>query len=267
MAQRITTLLSAAMLCLIIGGGSSPIWAADTQPATTAAATAPATPESAPIPAGKPWEAKWGQWPKFPGDWMKTHQGLVSQAKKQSDAQVAFFGDSLTAGWHSAKAWETLNGGWKALNFGIGGDGTSQVLYRIQNGELAPLNPKVVVLCIGTNNLYGDANGGSDEEIAKGIDAIVQAIQAMKPEAKILLCGIMPRQNEYFTSRILKINAKLAKLADSKNVAFVECSDKFQESPGKMKADLFNKDLVHLTPAGYDLWVQQLRPELEKLAQ
>ncbi|MEI8195867.1 MAG: GDSL-type esterase/lipase family protein [Phycisphaerae bacterium] len=263
MSTRMTRFGAAVVMCLVVGAHRGPGWAAETQPAT--AATQPVNPESAPIPAGKPWEAKWGQWPKFLGDWMKTHQGMVAQAKKQPDTQVVFFGDSLTKGWASAKAWGPLNAGWKALNFGIGGDGTSQVLYRIQNGELEPLNPKVIVLCIGTNNLYGDANGGTDEEIAQGVEAIVKAIQVMKPEVKILLTGIMPRQNEYFSGRVLKINEKLKVIGAGKNVAYVDCSDQFQESLGKMKAELYNKDLVHLTAGGYDLWATQLRPVLEKL--
>ena len=256
MNKRMMGFGCAVMMCLAAGAYSQASRAAETQPAA---------PESAPTPAGKPWEARWGYWPKFPGDWIKTHQGMVNQAKKQADAKVVFFGDSLTNGWGSSKAWATLNNGWKALNFGIGGDGTSQVLYRIQNGELEPLSPKVIVLCIGTNNLYGDANGGTDAEIAKGIEAIVKAIQTMKPDAKILLSGIMPRQNEYFTGRILKINDLIKTYADGNKVLYVDCADKFQESLGKMKVELYSKDLVHLTPAGYDLWAEQLRPELEKL--
>ena len=225
----------------------------------------PLSPETAPIPAGKPWEPRWGQWPKYPGDWMRTHLGFVAQAKKTPDSQIVYFGDSITIGWTKQKAWEKLNAGWKALNFGIGGDGTSQVLYRIKNGELEPLNPKVIVLNIGTNNLYNDANGGTDAEIAQGIEAIITTANTLKPDAKILLVGILPRQNEYFTKRILAINTLLKKYSEGKTVTYVDHSDNFQESLGKMKSDLYAQDLVHLTSPGYDLWEELLRPELDKL--
>ncbi|HCE42124.1 MAG TPA: hypothetical protein DET40_01075 [Lentisphaeria bacterium] len=221
--------------------------------------------EKDPIPAGKPWEPKWGQWPGAVGAWMNTHNGKVAEAKKNSDAKAVFFGDSITQGWGGQKGWEKLNSGWKALNFGIGGDGTSQVLYRIKNGELEPLSPKAVVICIGTNNLYGDTNAGTDEEIAKGIAEIIKTVQTMKPETKILLIGILPRQNDYFTKRILKINEMVKKLADGNKVAYVEFTDKFQESLGKMKAELYSKDQLHLASPGYDLWADLLRPELERL--
>jgi beta-glucosidase len=125
--------------------------------------------------------------------------------------------------------------------------------------------PKLVVLKIGTNNLYNDFNAGSDEEIAKGIDAIVNLLREKLPATKVLLLAVLPRQNEYFCSRIRKINAIMAKLDEGKGVRFLDMTDRFQDAPGKVKADLFNKDQLHLEKKGYEVWAEAMDSVLDEL--
>jgi hypothetical protein len=111
---------------------------------------------------------------------LKTHEGYVTIAKA-GGVDVLFLGDSITAGWRGAKeVWDKAFGAYKTANFGIGGDRTQHVLWRITNGELDGIKPKVVVLMIGTNN------SGSDEAdgIAKGVTAIVKAIHASSRAVK-----------------------------------------------------------------------------------
>ena len=137
-------------------------------------------PRSSAPAADKPWVAGWGFWHDFPHAWMAMHNGLVDRAKK-GDIDVAFFGDSITQGWNNdaSSLFQKYYGGpYKAANFGIGGDTTRQVIWRMQNGELDGYKAKLFVIKIGTNNLYSDGNAGSDEEIAKGIKEVVKTIQA-----------------------------------------------------------------------------------------
>src|SRR5216684_6727264 len=123
----------------------------------------------------------------------KRHEGFVELARK-GGIEVLFLGDSITDGWRGPAGQES----WKkhfeplhAANFGIGGDRTQHVLWRLQNGELEGIHPKLAVLMIGTNNSNGKDN--TAEEIADGITAIVKEIQKRSPSTKVLLLGIFPR--------------------------------------------------------------------------
>ena len=121
-----------------------------------------------------------------------SHEKFVSIAK-EGKAQLVFLGDSITAGWggkDNQPIWNKAFGAYTPANFGIGGDRTQHVLWRIQNGELdGGIKPKALVLMIGTNNVGGD----SPEGIAKGVTVIVETIRAKQPQAKILLLAVFPR--------------------------------------------------------------------------
>jgi lysophospholipase L1-like esterase len=229
-------------------------------------ATATAAEDGGRIPAGKPWEPAWGFWPQYPQAWMQTHQGFVARTK-QGGIDVVFFGDSITQGWGGAgkTVWEKTYAPLKAVNYGIGGDGTRQVLWRIQHGEVDGLTPKLVVLGIGTNNLYSDANAGSDEEIAKGTAAVVAALRAQLPAAKILLLGILPRQNEFFCGRIARINAITKGLDDGASVRFLDLGAHFLAAPGQVVKECFGPDQLHLVEHGYEVWAANMQPLFAEL--
>ena len=124
-------------------------------------------------------------------NWVKRHEGFVAIAKK-GDVDVLFLGDSITDAWRNKPAQPTGEkrfGTLKPANFGIGGDRTQHVLWRLNNGELDGIQPKVVVLMIGTNNTGSDPA----DQIAEGITAIVKTIRDKSPKTKVMLLAVFPR--------------------------------------------------------------------------
>lgn len=224
-------------------------------------------PRTTPLPSGKPWVPGWCRWDWRAG-WVGQHEGFLATTHKQRDGITAvFYGDSITQGWGSEAKdlFAERYGKRGAVNYGIGGDSTRQLLWRISHGEVDGLKPTVVVLKIGTNNLYDDANGGSDEEIAKGITTVVMLLRAKLPDSRILLLGLLPRQNEWFSSRVTRINAIIAKLDDGKSVRYLDMGSQFASAPGKVIPELYNKDLLHLAPKGYQVWADTMQPLFDEL--
>ena len=216
--------------------------------------------------------AGWGFYPPYPDAWMTfLNQQLdrAKQAREKKDLNVAFIGDSITQGWWEGgkELWDAKYKPLGAANFGIGGDSTRQVLYRLDKGILDGVAPKVVVLKIGTNNLYDDFNAGSDAEIADGIKAVVAKIKEKAPTSKILLLGILPRENAWFSGRIAKINAQIAPLADGKTVRFLDMGPQFATNPekGEVIPALYKGDKLHLVKAGYEAWDAAMWPTLSEM--
>ena len=153
---------------------------------------------------------------------LTTHQWFLMQAA-QGDAGLVFFGDSITESWNeNPTIWAAAFGKFRPLNFGIGGDRTQHVLWRIVNGELDAIRPRVAVVTIGTNNIFCD----SASEIAVGIARIAEQIHARSPATKVLLMGILPRSEkpDFCRERVGEVNALLARLADGDRTHFLDLS-------------------------------------------
>jgi lysophospholipase L1-like esterase len=212
-----------------------------------APAKAPAPKESAVEP--KPRDA----------NWMKRHEGYLKEVKeKAGNVDLLFVGDSITDGWHKAgkKAWDEAWEPMKAFNIGIGGDRTQHVIWRLQQGEVAGIKPKLAVLMIGTNNLSGNTN----DEIVAGITGCVKEIQKQLPDTKVLLLGVFPRGREVsdpLRARIKAINEQIAKLDDGgKTVKYLDIGEKFLDKDGKIPEDVMpDKPALHPNAKGYQIWV------------
>jgi lysophospholipase L1-like esterase len=135
----------------------------------------------------------------------------------------------------------------------------------LEQGVVDGLTPKVAVLKIGTNNLYDDFNSGSDAEIAEGIEAVVKTLRTKLPQTKILLCAILPRQNEYFCGRIAKINAIIKRLDDGSQVRWLDMTSRFQTAPGSVTRELYDPDQLHLVAKGYEAWAEAMEPLLAEM--
>jgi len=161
---------------------------------------------------------------------------------------------------------EKAFGAYKPANFGIGGDRTQHVLWRIENGELETIKPKAVVLMIGTNNVGAD----SAEDIAKGVTTIVKTIRAKQPQAKILLLAIFPRGDKpdgklgAANNKLKQVNAIIAKLDDGQHVHFLDIGDKFPQPEGALTQEVM-PDFLHLSPVGYQIWADAITPKLGEL--
>ena len=196
-------------------------------------------------------------------NWTKRHDGFVEIAKK-GGVDFLLMGDSITDGWRGkgkavyAEHFEPL----KAANFGIGGDRTQHVLWRLQNGELDGITPKLCMLMIGTNN-----GKDSAEDVAAGITAIVKELQKKSPSTKVLLLGIFPRGEKPNAGREKndKVNTIIAKLDDGgKTVKYLDIGGKFLSEDKTISKDIM-PDFLHLTEAGYKLWAEAVLPTLKEM--
>src|SRR5262245_26858879 len=204
---------------------------------------------------------------------MKRHENFLKRAR-EGNVDVLFLGDSITQGWegNGKEAWKKSFEPLKAANFGIGGDRTQHVLWRITEGkELEGISPKVVVLMIGTNNV----GGNTAEQIAGGVEAIVKELRKQKPDAKVLLLGVFPRAGNAskdktevpagdLQPKIKQINERIAKLNDDKNVRYLDIGGKFLDKDGALPRAIM-PDFLHLSAKGYDIWAEAIEGQVKEM--
>jgi len=196
----------------------------------------------------------------------KAHEQLLEKAK-QGKIDVYFVGDSITRRWGATDYpeflahWKKSFFGWNAADFGWGADKTENILWRLENGELDGVNPKVVVVMAGTNNVPG----GEAEGIVRGIQAILMNIRMKSMQTTVLLMGITPRNDKMeYIPVIRQVNAELKKLADGRRVRFIDLWDQLADTEGNLKEGM-TVDKLHLSLAGYEVWANALKPHLTEL--
>ena len=192
---------------------------------------------------------------------LKKHEEFIREAAAVNP-DVVFLGDSLTTGWLEAgKAiWGKHVSVYKPLNLGVNGDRTEHVLWRLSNGEIDKIKPKVIVLMIGTNNLYMY----SVDEISEGVAAILNELNDRLPESKVLLLGILPRAKSpeaKVRAKIREINEQLAKMADGKDIHFLDFGAELLEPDGSISEEIM-PDFMHLSESGYNIWFDEMSPVL-----
>ncbi|HWA09600.1 MAG TPA: GDSL-type esterase/lipase family protein [Opitutaceae bacterium] len=200
---------------------------------------------------------------------------MNKEVAKKGDIDVLFMGDSITDFWrtagapgdanpaHAGKAvFDKYYGAMKVANFGISGDTTQGVLYRLQDGEGQGFQPKEIMLMIGTNN----AGNCSSAEIAEGVGAVVLELRKDFPAAKILLLGIFPRglPTDPVRKVVMDVNPIIARLHDGKNVFYLDIGDKFLDANGVIQPDIM-ADRLHPTEKGYVIWAEAVKGPLAEL--
>lgn len=204
--------------------------------------------------------------------WLKRHLGFVEIAKQETECRLLFLGDSITDHWDTKalELWDRHYAPLKALNFGVSGDRTQHLLWRLQNGELGRLKPEIVVLLIGTNNLGFNSDNRTPRntlpEVADGVRANVAYLRERLPEAKIILLGIFPRGEKDSSLRAdtVEVNRRIAKLHDGRHVFFLDLGPKFLEADGTLPKDIM-PDLLHPNRKGYEIWAEGMNPLLAQL--
>jgi lysophospholipase L1-like esterase len=203
------------------------------------------------------------------------HQQLLEKAK-QGHIDVYFVGDSITRRWGTSDPqykdllanWNKNFYGWNAADFGWGADGIQNILWRLENGELDGVNPKVIVILAGTNNV-GTTVGDEAKvaEITWGLKAVVDTCGQKAPTATIILTGIFPRNdNPAVVATINKINTNLANFADGTRIRFLNVNDKLANTDGKLIDGMMNAgDKLHPTVKGYQIWADGLKPILTEI--
>ena len=197
-------------------------------------------------------------------NWMKRHDSM-NERVKMGNVDLLFIGDSITQGWEGAgkAVWAEKYGKRNAVNLGIGGDRTQHVLWRLDNGNIEGIKPKLAVIMIGTNN----SGTNTSEQIADGITAIVKKLRDKLPETKILLLGIFPRgadDDDPKRQVNMKANEIAAKLADGKMVEYLDISSKFLDDKRVLSKEVM-PDLLHLTPAAYQTWADAIEAHVARM--
>ncbi len=198
------------------------------------------------------------------GGWMKRHESFNARVK-QGKVDLLMIGDSITHGWEGSgrDVWQKYYGKRNAVNLGIGGDRTQHVLWRLENGNIKGISPKLAVLMIGTNN----CGSNTPDEIAEGVDAIVKKLRKELPKMKVLVLAIFPRgENDDHGGRQvnMKANKLIAKQADGKMVHFLDINGAFLTDDRILTREVM-PDLLHPREKGYGIWADAMEPAVAKL--
>ena len=200
------------------------------------------------------------------------HSELLEKAKR-GRIDVYFEGDSITRRWgtsdeqyqHFLRNWQENFFGWNAADFGWGGDRTQNILWRLNNGELDNVKPKIIVLLAGTNNVGNNSPQNSDDprikDVSRGIKAILDVCRRKAPSATIVLMGIFPRNDNMLVMSIInEINQRIAKFADGKKIRYLNINDKLADNDGRLLEGMAIKDGLHLDLKAYQVWADALKP-------
>jgi lysophospholipase L1-like esterase len=202
-------------------------------------------------------------------DW-ETRHGEILKRNAAFKPDVVVFGDSIIHYWAGepraplvwgADAWARCFEGIQVTNLGFGWDRTENVLWRIEHGELDGIDPKAVVIHIGTNNTAVDH---SPEDIASGIEAVCVRIHERLPKARILLLGILTRKDEkpLRPSITEKVNQLLSRhVAGIEWISYRDFGAHFRNADTTPNAKLF-ADGVHVNADGYAVLGEHIRREL-----
>jgi len=195
--------------------------------------------------------------------WNKMQAEDVAIAEK-GGVDLLFVGDSITAGWNW-DIWQKNFAQYNPANFGVGGDHTGNLLWRLQNGDKGKLKPKAVVLLIGVNN-FGHLHE-TPQQVFAGIKAVVKTLRKNYPNTKILVNGVFPFEELVSSPKrnmVKEVNAMVAKLADGKHIFVKDYGSHFLQADGSISKEVM-ADFLHPTPKGYQIWVDAMLPDIQKL--
>ena len=202
----------------------------------------------------------------------ETAHAQLLEKTRNGRIDVYFIGDSITRRWGALdypellEHWNETYFGWNAANFAWGGDRTENILWRLTNGEVEGIEPKLFVIQAGTNNLE-DFQEGTErvDAISAGLETIVETVRSHSREASIVLTAIFPRNDiGRVSADIDAINTRLARFAQAQQIHFLDFNTALSDADGRLRDEL-TPDGLHLSIDGYRIWAAALTPVLENL--
>lgn len=194
------------------------------------------------------------------------HEGIMKN-KSKGEIGLLFLGDSITDRFQTfGKDIWAKYAPYKPADFGVGGDRTENVLWRITNGELDGLKPKVTVVLIGTNNI-GQCPDEKPEWAAAGVKKVVETVHAKMPGTKVLLLGVFPRgekPNDPLRLKVAEINKLISKFDDGVKTRYLDISKSLLQPDGTLSREVM-KDRLHPTEHGYEIWYDAMKPLLDEM--
>lgn len=234
------------------------------------AAGALANPCVVPVPSSEERAASAG-WLQG-GTWIRQHED-INRLGAEYKPELVFLGDSISQGWGgpgrfvwqaAPQVWDRWFAPRHAASFGISGDGTQHVIWRIDHGNFDVARPRVIVLLIGVNNIPSHPV----EQIAEGVQVILARLEEKARSSRVLLLGVFPfgqKPEAPTRQKVRSLNAMLSKLEDGKRVWFLDIGRAFLLSNGEANPELMAPDFLHLRPAGYEAWARAMEYRLAKL--
>ena len=220
-----------------------------------------------PSPEYRGHPAGWGG-----GTWWDQLEKLRKLAESCGDVDLVFLGDSITQSLTGSVArksrpdgrrpFDRFHGSRSAVSLGLSGDRTEHLLYRIEHGALQQLDPEVIVLQIGVNNVNAARHTG--EETGAGVAAVVRRLREREAQAKVLICGPFPAgpaADSPLRTELDRVHAIAAKLDDDEHVFYRDLRPLFLDEDG-VPNDRMRGDHLHITDAGYAAWMEALEPLL-----
>jgi len=251
---RLSRLLMTSLLTSLLAGAVAS-GAVQAQGAPAAVAGTPCATTAAPRTREYPWMSV--------ARWKEMHAEDLAVADK-GEVDLLFLGDSITEGW-PATVFNASFGEYRTANFGIGGDTTGNVLWRLQENRYAKLKPKAIVLLIGVNNF--SFCGETPEQVFTGVRAVVEALRRQYPAARILLNAVLPTQEKPDAAKrqhVLALNKLVATLQDAPHVLVRDYGAVFLQADGAISKEVM-PDFLHLSEKGYRLWSDAMLPDIKAL--
>ena len=199
--------------------------------------------------------------------WPQRHEAKLKAKKKMGQVDLLMIGDSITQSWEGRGkgVWKKYYSARKPLNIGFSGDRTEHVIWRLQNGEMDDITPKLAVVMIGTNNTGHRMDAA--EDTAAGVKEVLNEVKKRSPKTKILLVGVFPRGQKPADEKRVRneeLNKIIKTYADEKQIWYLDVADKFLDEDGVLPKELM-PDFLHPNRKGYQIWAAAMEPMIKKL--
>jgi len=199
--------------------------------------------------------------------WLPRHEEKLAEKNAMARVDLVFLGDSITQAWEKegADVWQDFYQSRNALNLGFNGDKTENVLWRLAHGEIDNIQPKLLVLLIGTNNAGHRMDKA--EDTALGIKQILSVLAEKLPKTKVLLLAIFPRSAKPTQKlRMLnnEVNQIIGTFADDKNICFRDINHVFLDDEGRITSDVMN-DFLHPNASQYQIFAEAIEHYIVQL--